>query len=60
VVDGRRLGWEEFGRALEPFEGWEFRLSFRHEDVDADDRDPAADPPDVPIPFAPTPDARLH
>lgn len=60
VVDGRRLGWEEFGRALEPFEGWEFRLSFRHEDVDADDCEPAVDPPDVPIPFAPTPDARLH
>jgi len=60
VVDGRRLGWEEFGRALEPFEGWEFRLSFRHEDVDSDEREPAVDPPDVPIPFAPTPGARLH
>ncbi len=60
VVDGRRLGWEEFGRALEPFEGWEFRLSFRHEDVDADEREPAVDPPDVPLPFARTPDARLH
>jgi len=29
VVDGRQLSWEEFGRTLEPFEGWEFRLSFR-------------------------------
>lgn len=28
VVDGRRLSWAEFGRALEPFEGWEFRLTF--------------------------------
>lgn len=26
VVDGRRLSWEEFGRAMEPFEGWEFTL----------------------------------
>ncbi len=48
VVDGRRLSWEEFGRALEPFEGWRFRLIF--EDVElvdgeaasgADDRPPA-------------------
>lgn len=60
VVDGRRLGWEEFGRALEPFEGWEFRLSFRHEDVDADEREPAADPAGAPVPSARTPDARLH
>jgi len=59
VVDGRRLSWEEFGRALEPFEGWEFRLSFRHEDVDAE-REPAADLPGVLIPYPPTPDARLH
>ncbi len=29
VVDGRRLTWEEFGDALEPFEGWTFRLSIR-------------------------------
>jgi hypothetical protein len=27
VVDGRRLRWDEFGAALEPFEGWTFRLS---------------------------------
>jgi len=60
VVDGRRLSWEEFGRALEPFEGWEFRLSFRHEDIDADGREPAVDLPAVVIPFPPTPDARLH
>jgi hypothetical protein len=32
VVDGRRLSWEEFGAALEPFEGWTFRLSIR--DID--------------------------
>jgi len=29
VVDGRRLSWEEFGAALEPFEGWTFRLSMQ-------------------------------
>ena len=28
IVDGRRLTWTEFGRALEPFEGWEFQLAF--------------------------------
>jgi uncharacterized damage-inducible protein DinB len=27
VVDGRRLSWEEFGRTLEPFEGWRFRIA---------------------------------
>jgi hypothetical protein len=27
VVDGRRLTLEEFGSALEPLEGWTFRLS---------------------------------
>jgi hypothetical protein len=26
VVDGRTLSWEELGQALEPFEGWQFRL----------------------------------
>jgi hypothetical protein len=26
VVDGRTLTWEEFGDALESFDGWEFRL----------------------------------
>jgi hypothetical protein len=36
VVDGRQLTWEEFGRALEPFEGWEFHLSF-DDGLDGDD-----------------------
>ena len=44
----------------EPFDGWEFRLSFRHEDVDADEREPAVDPAGAPVPSARTPDARLH
>ncbi len=26
VVDGRELSWEELGEALEPYEGWRFRL----------------------------------
>lgn len=28
VIDGRRLTWTQFGHALEPFEGWAFRLAF--------------------------------
>lgn len=32
VIDGRRLSWEEFGRAVESFEGWRFRLVF--DDID--------------------------
>src|SRR5438067_572345 len=34
VVDGRTLTWDELGVALEPFEGWHFRLTIE---------DPAAD-----------------
>jgi hypothetical protein len=26
VVDGRQMSWEEFGKTLEPYEGWRFRL----------------------------------
>lgn len=26
IVDGRRLSWSDLGRALEPYEGWTFRL----------------------------------
>ena len=64
VVDGRRLTWEELGRALEPFEGWEFRLSFRAkdvdaEDVDAKDLDPTDDRSET-ITSARPIDARLH
>lgn len=28
VVDGRRLSWVEFGRAVASFDGWSFRLDF--------------------------------
>ena len=38
VVDGHTLTWEELGRALEPYEGWRFRLVLedRCEDVRPD------------------------
>jgi hypothetical protein len=38
VVDGHTLTWEELGRALEPYEGWHFRLVLedRCEDVRPD------------------------
>jgi hypothetical protein len=39
IVDGRRLTWEQFGRSLGPFEGWDFTLSIE----DADVVDPTAD-----------------
>jgi hypothetical protein len=32
VIDGRTLSWEEFGRTLESFEGWRFRLTI--DDID--------------------------
>jgi len=27
IIDGREIGWEEFGRMLMSFEGWQFRLN---------------------------------
>lgn len=59
VVDGRTMSWEEFGLAMEPFEGWEFRISFREGVVD--EEDPRPDP-DEAFPFLddPAPDERLH
>jgi hypothetical protein len=29
VVDGRAITWEEFGRMLMTFEGWQFKLEIR-------------------------------
>jgi hypothetical protein len=26
VIDGRDVSWEEFGRMLMTFEGWQFRM----------------------------------
>lgn len=43
VVDGRRLSWEEFGRALEPFEGWRFRLIIEDIELVGDDVASGAD-----------------
>ena len=36
VIDGRRLDWDEFGRMVAPFEGWQFRMRFvdRSENMD--------------------------
>jgi hypothetical protein len=41
VVDGRRMSWEEFGLAMEPYEGWEFRLSFDEDVVYEDEPTPS-------------------
>lgn len=29
VIDGREISWEEFGRMVATFEGWQFKLEFR-------------------------------
>jgi hypothetical protein len=29
IIDGREIGWEEFGRMLMTFEGWQFKLTIR-------------------------------
>ena len=34
VIDGRTLSWEDLGRALEPFEGWRFRLVIEDRSLD--------------------------
>jgi hypothetical protein len=38
IIDGRKLSWEELGRALEGYEGWRFRLQLadRVEDLRPD------------------------
>ena len=33
IVDGRRLTWEEFGWALDSYQGWEFRLRIDREGI---------------------------
>lgn len=63
VVDGREMSWEEFGRAMEPFEGWEFRISIDGLDGDglADDDETEPIPEDAsPFAFLPVPDDRTH
>ena len=29
LIDGREITWEEFGRMLMSFEGWQFKLEMR-------------------------------
>jgi hypothetical protein len=39
VVDGRELSWDQLGEALEPYEGWTFRMVLEDpctEQLDAD------------------------
>jgi len=59
VVDGRYLTWEEFGLALEPFEGWEFRLSFGDGLGDNEDpeRSAGGEPPGA---SGSAPEIRIH
>jgi hypothetical protein len=34
VIDGREFSWEEFGRMMMSFEGWQFRLEIRDKSED--------------------------
>ena len=34
VIDGREVSWDEFGRMLMSFEGWQFRLAIRDRSED--------------------------
>jgi hypothetical protein len=29
VIDGQEVSWDEFGRMLMSFEGWQFRVAIR-------------------------------
>jgi len=35
VIDGRDVSWNEFGRMLMSFEGWQFRLTIRDRSEEA-------------------------
>ncbi len=58
VVDGREMSWEELGWAMEPFEGWEFRISI--EGLDADDENGPDTEDASPFAIPPVPDERTH
>jgi|ThiBio_1000_plan_1041568.scaffolds.fasta_scaffold02828_2 hypothetical protein len=45
VIDGRAISWEEFGRTLEPFEGYRFRLTLEEEIEQLPGQHLAARPP---------------
>ena len=46
VIDGRTLSWDELGQALEPYEGWRFRLVIEDRSLDGrPDADVLAFPP---------------
>jgi hypothetical protein len=34
VIDGRQISWNEFGRMLMSFEGWQFKLEIRDKSED--------------------------
>jgi hypothetical protein len=60
VANGRQLSWEEFGRVLEPFEGWEFRLTFG-DGLGDDDEDAEGAPVDAGPSAASAPtESRIH
>ncbi len=58
VVDGREMSWEEFGRTMEPFEGWEFRISIDGL-ADDDETDPTTEDAS-PFALLSVPDDRTH
>lgn len=60
VVDGRELSWEEFGLALEPFEGWEFRLRIVEGHDDEDDVGAGGGTARPSTIFEPPPDRHAH
>jgi hypothetical protein len=35
VIDGQEVSWEEFGRMLMSFEGWQFRMEIRDRSEEA-------------------------
>lgn len=58
VVDGRKMSWHEFGLAMEPFEGWEFRISFDEDMVEEDEPGRSEDASATEL--FPVPDERTH
>lgn len=59
VIDGREMSWEEFGLAMEPFEGWEFRISFDEGVVGEGGLDPPTEDATAST-LPPAPDEHIH